>query len=101
MIASFSADSLPGNAAVAATPHPSALRAATFPKGEGFGWCVKLQFTAVTIPSGTQECNEYCLAGARIVCGDSPPQQLSILSAAPLAPEQARKPRAMVSAFSR
>ena len=44
MIASFSANSQPGNAAIAATPHPSALRAATFPKGEGFGWCVKLQF---------------------------------------------------------
>ena len=43
MITSFSANSQPGNAAVAATPHPSALRAATFPS-RGRPWLV-LQIT--------------------------------------------------------
>ena len=43
------------------------------PQGEGFGWCVKLHFTAVTIPSSTQRCNEYHPARARVVRGDSPP----------------------------
>ena len=52
MIASFSANSWSGNAAIAATPHPSVLRAATFPKGEGVGWFDKLQFC---IPSSDTE----------------------------------------------